>query len=91
MTHGTGRCTFKVYMKRVSIKEARERLRALVEEARAGEEIALLRRGREVARLVSPAVRRKRLPTLRQFRASIRRKGSPLSEEVLRQRRGERS
>lgn len=78
-------------MKRVSIKEAREKLRALVEEARAGQEIALLRRGREVARLVSPSPGRKRLPTLRRFRASIRRKGTPLSVEVIRQRREERS
>jgi prevent-host-death family protein len=84
-------CTFDMYMKRVSIKEAREKLRVLVDEARAGQEITLLRRGQEVARLVSPGAKRKRLPTLRQFRSSIRRKGASLSAEILRQRRQERS
>jgi prevent-host-death family protein len=74
----------------VGIKEARENLRSLIERVSAGEEIVLVRRGREVARLVPPEGSRRRLPSLESFRSSISVRGRRLSEEVVRARREER-
>ena len=57
----------------------------------AGEEVAIMRRGKVVARLVPPASRRaKRLPSMKSFRESIRASGTPLSRTVLQNRREER-
>lgn len=77
-------------MTTVSIKKARENLKSLLDRVAAGEEIALLRRGKEVARLVPPRSPRRRLPSLEAFRRGIAVKGRPLSEEVTRGRREER-
>ncbi len=77
-------------MTNIGIKEARENLRSLLDRVAAGEEIALLRRGREVARLIPPKTGRRRLPNLEAFRKAIAVKGRPLSEEVVRGRRDER-
>ncbi|MGH9366939.1 MAG: type II toxin-antitoxin system Phd/YefM family antitoxin [Thermoanaerobaculia bacterium] len=77
-------------MPTVSIKEARENLRSLLDRVAAGEEIALLRRGKEVARLIPPRSRRRRLPSLHAFRRSVAVEGRPLSDEVARGRREER-
>ena len=74
----------------VSIREARENFRSLLDRVAAGEEISLLRRGKEVARLSPPRGARRKLPSLDAFRRSISVKGSPLSEEVVRGRREER-
>lgn len=74
----------------VGIKEARENLRSLIERVSAGEEIVLVRRGREVARLVPPKGNRQRLPSLEAFRSSIAVRGRRLSEEVARARHEER-
>ena len=77
-------------MAHVSVREVRSKLRALIERARAGEEIVILRRGREVARLMPPAPERGRFPDLSAFRASIALRGEPASETVVRQRRDTR-
>lgn len=77
-------------MATVGIKEARENLRSLIERVSAGVEIVLVRRGREVARLVPPKSGRRRLPSLESFRSSIGVQGRRLSEEVVRARREER-
>jgi prevent-host-death family protein len=74
----------------VSVREARSNLRALIERARAGEEIVILRRGREVARLVPPVPERSRFPDLSAFQASIALAGEPTSETVSHQRRDAR-
>jgi len=74
-------------MTKVSVKEARANLRALIDLAASGEEVVLLRRGKEVARLVPSARGDRRLPSLRELRASIRVKGRPMSEGVIRSRR----
>ncbi|MBA2692255.1 MAG: type II toxin-antitoxin system prevent-host-death family antitoxin [Rubrobacter sp.] len=74
-------------MERVSVKEVRERLRSYIERAEAGEEIVILRRGREVARLVPPEREGGRFPDLTEFRASINLRGGSASETVIRQRR----
>jgi prevent-host-death family protein len=87
--------TFCVHMeapvKTVSIKEARAHLKALVDRARRGEVVVLLRRGKEVARLVPPPDRKREIPDLRDFRATIRIGGRPMSAEVIRGREEERS
>ena len=74
-------------MKTVSVAEARRKLRALLEEVSSGRAVSVVRRGREVARLVPPERRGRRLPALGSFRASIRVKGEPMSRDVLRVRR----
>ena len=74
----------------INAKEARARLSDLLKRAEKGEEVLLFRRGKKVARLV-PAKRGQRtLPSLREFRASIRIKGQPLSIAVVKGREGER-
>ncbi|MGH9364164.1 MAG: type II toxin-antitoxin system Phd/YefM family antitoxin [Thermoanaerobaculia bacterium] len=77
-------------MASVSIKQARENLRSLLNRVAAGEEIFLLRRGKEVARLSPPRGARQKLPSLDAFRRSISVKGRPSSDEVVRGRREER-
>jgi prevent-host-death family protein len=75
-------------MVRASVKELRENLRSFVERAEAGEEVVILERGREVARLVPPEEKvGGRFPDLTEFRASIELKGESLSETVIRERR----
>ena len=74
-------------MRRISVKEARQRLRALLNQVQAGEEIVVLRHGVEVARLVPPPRRRSRLPDLAGLRASVVIKGRPMSAEVIAARR----
>ncbi|TMA44744.1 MAG: prevent-host-death family protein [Deltaproteobacteria bacterium] len=78
-------------MKQVNVKTARSQLRKLLDRVAGGEEVSLLRRGKEVARLVPP--RRTSgalLPNLRKFRASIKVKGRSLSAEVIDDRRRQR-
>lgn len=74
-------------MARVSVKELRESLRSYVERAEAGEEIVILRRGKEVARLAPVERGGVGFPDLTEFRASIALRGEPASETVVRQRR----
>ncbi len=74
-------------MQRVSVAEARQKLRTLLDEVAAGKQVAVLRRGKEVARLVPPRASKRKLPDLGGFRRSIRVKGEPLSATVIRARR----
>ena len=76
-------------MNRVSIREARRRLTAIVDAAQRGETTLITRRGRQVA-TVQPVARgrgRPRLPDLSDFRASIKTKGKPVSQIVIEERR----
>ncbi|MGD9894776.1 MAG: type II toxin-antitoxin system Phd/YefM family antitoxin [Dehalococcoidia bacterium] len=86
-TSDTGRY---VTMVEVSVRDLRNRLRDLVRRAEAGEEIVILRRGRQVARIVPLSHTSGRLPDLSAFRASIAIDGEPLSETVIKERRGAR-
>lgn len=70
----------------MNVAEARQRLRSLLDEVAAGEEVAVLRRGKEVARLVPPKGHPRRLPGLAAFRRSIVLRGSPMSTSVVRRR-----
>ena len=74
----------------ISAKEARVRLSDLLKRAEKGEEVLLFRRGKKVARLVPVKKVQKTLPSLKEFRASIRIKGQPLSVAVLKNREEER-
>ncbi|MBN1665107.1 MAG: type II toxin-antitoxin system prevent-host-death family antitoxin [Deltaproteobacteria bacterium] len=74
----------------VNIKEARGKFSALINQVEEGAEIILTRRGREVARLVPPPHKTKRLPSLKEFRKSIKVSGKPLSEAVIEGRKEER-
>lgn len=73
-------------MERVNVREVRENLRAYLERAESGEEISILRRGREVARLVPPAREPGRFPDLTEFRASIKIRGESPLESLQRLR-----
>jgi prevent-host-death family protein len=74
-------------MKTVSVAEARKNLKALLDEVSSGQVVSVVRRGREVARLVPPGRRGRRLPSLGAFRESIRVTGEPVSRTVVRARR----
>ena len=78
-------------MNRVSLREACRRLGDIVDAAEKGETTVITRRGRQVARVdpVAPA-KRKALPDLSEFRASIRVKGRALSRAVMDRRKGAR-
>ncbi len=77
-------------MREISAKEARGKLSSLLKSAEVGEEVVILRRGKQVARLVPPLGVGGRLPSLKEFRASILISGEPLSTAVLRGRKEER-
>ncbi|PYM34499.1 MAG: prevent-host-death family protein [Candidatus Rokuibacteriota bacterium] len=74
-------------MRTVSVAGARRNLRALLDEVSSGHPVSVVRRGREVARLVPPKRTGRRLPALGLFRASIRVTGEPVSRAVGRARR----
>jgi prevent-host-death family protein len=74
----------------IGAKEARVRLSDLLKRAEKGEEVLLFRRGKKVARLVPVKKVQKTLPSLKEFTASIRIKGQPLSMAVLKNRDKER-
>lgn len=74
----------------VSVKEARSRFSSILNEAEEGKEIVIMRRGKAVARLVPCKVEKKKLPSLRDLRASIKAKGEPLSVTVMKNRNEER-
>ena len=76
-------------MRKVSVAEARENLRSLLDEVAAGKQVAVLRRGKEVARLVPPKTRKRRLPSLSDFRRSITVRGESMSATVISARRAE--
>jgi prevent-host-death family protein len=74
----------------ISVKEARSRFSSLLDQVEDGEEVVIRRRGKEVARLVPPRGEGRRFPSLKEFRAAIRKKGEPLSGVVKRGRIEER-
>ncbi len=77
-------------MVEVSAKDARDNFRTYLDRAEAGEEIVITRRGKEVARIVPPRREAKAFPDLTEFRNSIKLRGEPMSDTVIRQRRESR-
>ena len=76
-------------MLEVNVKEARARFSQLLNKVEQGQDILLTRRGRKVARLVSPDQDR-RLPSLKKFRQAIAVSGKSLSSVVQANRDDER-
>ena len=70
----------------ISAKEARSKLSFLLKKAEEGSEIVIARRGKRVARLIAAEDRVKRLPILRNFRASMKVKKASLSSIVSHER-----
>ena len=76
--------------RKVGVREFRQRLRLLLEQVQAGDEIVVMRRGVEVGRLVRPQPKVNPLPDLSEFRASVKLRGRPLSREISESRRSNR-
>jgi prevent-host-death family protein len=76
-------------MKRIGIREARQALPQLVDQAEAGEEIIITRQGRPVARLVAAPRASRALPALADFRAGLGTEGTP-AVRLLREERNAR-
>ncbi len=76
-------------MMEVNVKEARGNFSSLLDRVERGEEIIIKRRGKKIARLISPE-NNKFLPSLQNFRASIKLTGDPLSKAVTDLRNEER-
>ncbi|MGH9326773.1 MAG: type II toxin-antitoxin system Phd/YefM family antitoxin [Terriglobia bacterium] len=75
---------------KVSVREARENFRRLLDQVQAGDEVIILRRDVEVARLAGPQRSRARLPDLDSLRASVKMGGQPLSRIVVQERKPSR-
>jgi prevent-host-death family protein len=74
----------------VSVKDARSQLSRLLDRIEQGEVVIITRRGKKVAKLVSPK-ERQRLPGLKDLRDSIAVKGRPMSQTVIDAREEERT
>ena len=74
----------------ISVKEARAKFSSLLNQVKDGDEVIIRRRGKKIARLLPPIGEGKRLPSLNNFRRSIRLKGEPLSATVRKGRKEER-
>lgn len=78
-------------MRNINARNARDQFSALLDQAEGGETITIERHGRPVARLVPIQPKGRRgFPSLAKFRASIKVKGKPLSQEVIEARDEER-
>jgi prevent-host-death family protein len=75
---------------KVSVREARQHFRRLLDQVQAGDEVVVLRRGVEVGRLTKPKRKPVRLPDLDSFRAAIKVSGRPMSQEIIEARRRSR-
>ena len=82
--------TLGIRMITINVRDARTQLKTLLDRVSAGEEIAIQRHGKTVAKLVPPSPSQKRLPSLKSFRSSLKHSGPPLSKTVLKQRNTER-
>ena len=76
-------------MVEVNVKDVRSQLSELLDRVERGEEVIIQRRGKKVAKLVSPETNHP-LPSLKQFRATLKIKGKPMSEMVIKARDEER-
>ena len=74
----------------INVKDARSRLSFLLDQVEEGGEVIILRRGKEVARLVPPRGEGRLLPSLKDFRSSLEVSGKPLSSMVIQGRDEER-
>lgn len=75
---------------KVSVREARQHLRRLLEQVLAGDEVVVTRRGVAVGRLVRLERKTIPLPDLSGLRASVRVRGQALSQDIREARRSSR-
>lgn len=77
-------------MMRMNVKEARQQFSHLLDQVEHGEEIVILRRGHIVAHLIPPVLikHKKGLPSLKQFRDTVKVTGKPLSMMITEEREG---
>lgn len=73
----------------ISVKDARKNLSMLLDKVEHGDEIVITRRGKRVAKLISPAQNEK-LPKLISFRRQLKVSGESMSEMVINNRKNER-
>ena len=76
-------------MNEVNVIEARRQLSELLNRIEKGEEIIIKRRGKKVARMV-PSHSENSLPSLNDFRSSLKVRGKPLSQTVIDSRKEDR-
>ena len=80
-------------MTTVTVRQARENLSSLLDEAMHGQTVTITRRGKEVARLVPPEkASNGSFPDMTEFRKRMKKsvKGESLSETILKMRNEER-
>jgi len=80
----------EVYMQQINVKELRSNLSSLLERVERGEEIIITRHGKKIARLISVRQPAATLPSLDEFRSTIKVTGEPLSKIVIAARKRER-
>ena len=71
---------------RINVKEARKNFSALLNSVEEGNSISILRHGKKVARIIPPENNLKRLPSLKQFRNSIKISRKIMSVEIIEER-----
>lgn len=76
-------------MLEISVRDARKNLSMLLDKVEHGDEIVITRRGKRVARLITP-VQNKKLPELASFRGQLRVSGESMSDTVINNRERER-
>ncbi|HUL20699.1 MAG TPA: type II toxin-antitoxin system prevent-host-death family antitoxin [Thermodesulfobacteriota bacterium] len=74
----------------INAKQARAKLSSLLKRVEEGDEVVVLRRGKRIARLVPAGKKQAKLPSLKEFRASIRVKGEAMSLSAIQGREKER-
>jgi prevent-host-death family protein len=75
-------------MTKFSVAEAKARLSEILSKVEAGDEVLITRRGEPVARIAAVSKRRKSLPPLSEFRATLP-KAKTSSVKIIRQMRDE--
>ena len=76
-------------MLEISVKDARKNLSMLLDKVEHGDEIVITRRGKRVARLITP-VQNAKLPELISFRRQLKVSGESMSKTVIENRKSER-
>lgn len=77
-------------MEEVSVNEARQNFKELLNRAAEGEEIMIVRHGRPIAKISPPPPVRRPLPDMTEFQKSITYTGKPLSQMVIEEREKDR-
>ena len=77
-------------MKQISVREARAQFCTLIDAVSQGETVVITRHGKKIAGLSPYHENKKRLPSMRKFRDSIKIKGETLGKTLLKQREEER-